>query len=195
MTHMGMEIHLSRCLADVVLALPADPARSLLQCTRDRRVAAATLTLVCTDAQCCPAGVYRRHHRRTRRAVLISKAACSWQEAEAAMAAPTLALSAALLARLSWLLSCWWAFGGSGDANEDEQACHATYACQPATRNVMMPSDVVPQPTEMWPLPGSYTFLAQLLSSNMDVAARLQAASVFRESHEPWKSIAVEPCL
>jgi hypothetical protein len=37
-------------------------------------------------------------------------------------------LYGALLARLCWLISCWWGFGGRDDAAEDEASCAASYA-------------------------------------------------------------------
>ena len=44
----------------------------------------------------------------------------------AAATQPT--LGGALHARLCWLLSCWWAFGGRGDAEEDARLCAAPAA-------------------------------------------------------------------
>jgi hypothetical protein len=74
------------------------------------------------------------------------------REAEALMGTPHAkpTLRAALQARLCWLLSCWWAFGGSGDVAEDERLCDA-----------------------------SYRFLCRQLSYG-DAAVRLQASQVLR---------------
>ena len=38
------------------------------------------------------------------------------------------ALAGALQARLCWLISCWWAFGGRGDEAEDARMCDSSYA-------------------------------------------------------------------
>ena len=58
-------------------------------------------------------------------------------------------LVAALQARLCWLISCWWAFGGQGDALEDERMCSASYA-----------------------------LLGRMANSGADLAVRLQASQV-----------------
>lgn len=57
--------------------------------------------------------------------------AAATREAEAlgaaAAAGATLPLAAPLQARLCWLLPCWWAFG-SGEDEENERSCAASYA-------------------------------------------------------------------
>ena len=60
---------------------------------------------------------------------------------------PALPLAAPLQARLCWVVSCWWAFGG-GDGGEGDQRCCVA----------------------------SYTLLCQMLLQGADLAVRLQAA-------------------
>lgn len=62
-----------------------------------------------------------------------------------------IAMGAALQARLCWLVSCWWAFGGSGDDAQDALHCAATYEV-----------------------------LCQVLLRAPDLAVQLQAAHVIR---------------
>ena len=78
---------------------------------------------------------------------------------EARAANPTFAFGAALQARLCWLLSCWWAFGGSGDEVEDARHCSV-----------------------------SYGLLVSLLHSGTDVAVRLLAAHVLHALLPPAHS-------
>ena len=77
------------------------------------------------------------------------------REAEAIAAAraanPAFVVGAPLQARLCWLLSCWWAFGSSGDEAEDQRLCAA-----------------------------SYGFLASLAHGGIDLGVRLQAAHILR---------------
>jgi hypothetical protein len=81
--------------------------------------------------------------------------AAAAREVEAAAAAlatnPSFVIGAALQARLCWLLSCWWAFGYSGDEAEDTRLCHV-----------------------------SYGLLASLTHAGLDLAVRLQAVHVLR---------------
>ena len=87
-------------------------------------------------------------------AASVSEAEALLPAAEPPVAAPPQPptrppLAAALQARLCWLLSCWWAFGGSGDEAEDERLSGV-----------------------------SYTLLCRMLHAGADVAVRLQAAQV-----------------
>ena len=83
-----------------------------------------------------------------------------------ARARTSLALGPALQARLCWLLSCWWAFGGSGDPAEDVRLCGA-----------------------------SYGFLSGLIDSGSDLAVRLQAAHVLRTLLADAADDDLEACL
>ena len=40
----------------------------------------------------------------------------------------TLALAPVIQARLCWLLSCWWAFGGDAEAEADRRATGISYS-------------------------------------------------------------------